>query len=253
MLRSSICYLKSNSCEGSSSTQRYLQAGFNAGTGIEVIPESVANEIKAQHRQHHRKCREQNKMWGVEEMGTAIVEHGTPACGRRRYAEAEKAHGGFGKDCACHSDGGLHNHWLNDIWQDVAHDNAQVAGAECAGCFDKFAFAGGEHLAADQARVANPSAEREREHQVEDAGTAKGNERDRQQNSRERHKRVHQHDVDEAVDASTVISSDRADNQTEPERYQHDATANKHGDARSVNDAGEDVASEFVSAEPVCM
>jgi hypothetical protein len=49
----------------------------------------------------------------------------------------------------------------------VADDDAEVGRAEGAGGFDEFALAGGENLGADQARVADPSAEREREHEIE--------------------------------------------------------------------------------------
>src|SRR5215831_16044557 len=112
-------------------------------------------------------------MRGVEEMGAAVVEHRTPARGRRRNAEAEETHGGFGQDRACHSDRSLHDYRLDDIWQDVAYDDAQIAGAERAGCFHEFSFTGSEHLATNQARVTNPSAQRERQHQAEDAGAAK--------------------------------------------------------------------------------
>ncbi len=43
--------------------------------------------------------------------------------------------------------------------QNVADDDAQVAGAESAGGLDEFALARGEDLSADQARVADPASE----------------------------------------------------------------------------------------------
>ena len=119
----------------------------------------------------------------VEQMRAPVVEHGSPACGRRRHAEAEKTHGGFGEDRAGHANRGLHDHGLNNVGQNVAHDDAQIAGAEGAGGFDEFAFAGGENLSANQARVADPSAEREGEDEIEDAGAAECDEGDGDQNS----------------------------------------------------------------------
>ena len=105
----------------------------------------------------------------------------------------------------------------------MANDDAQVAGSESARRFDEFAFTGGKNLSANEARVADPPAERERENEIEDAGTTEGDESDRQQNSGERKKRVHQDDVDETVDATTVVSGDRTDDESEGERREHNA------------------------------
>src|ERR1035437_8066915 len=117
-------------------------------------------------------------MWRVEQVGAAVVEHGSPTGGGRRDAESEKTHGGFGEDGSGHADRGLDDDRLNDVGQNVADDDAQVAGTESAGGFNEFAFTGGEDLSADQARVADPSAQGEREHEIEDAGTAEGDEGD---------------------------------------------------------------------------
>ena len=95
----------------------------------------------------------------VEQVGAAVVEHGSPTRGGRRNAEAKKTHGRFGENGAGHADGGLHDYRLNDVGKNVANDDAQIAGAESPRRFDEFAFARGENLSADQARVADPSAE----------------------------------------------------------------------------------------------
>ncbi len=67
-------------------------------------------------------------------------------------------------------------------------------------------------------------------------------------NSGERQKCVHQHDIDEAVDAASVVSRDRADDQAKRKRGQHHAAADNHGDARAVDGARKNVAAEFVRA-----
>src|SRR5215831_5012891 len=150
MLRRSLCYPKSDTCGGSRWAQKVLESGFDPGARVQVVAEGVAHKIEAEHRQHDGNCRSQNEMRGVEEMSAPVVEHRTPACRWRRYAEAEKAHGGFGQNRARHSDGSLHNHRLNDIRQDVADDDAQVASTECAGGLNKLALARSKHLAANQ-------------------------------------------------------------------------------------------------------
>src|SRR5258708_39575 len=187
----------------------------------------------------------------IEEMGAAVVEHSSPTRGRRRYAEAKEAHGRFGQDGSGHADRGLYDHGLNNVWQNVADDDAKIAGPESAGSFDEFTLAGGENLAADQASIAYPSSERERENQIEDARTAESDERNREQNSRERQECIHQDDVDEAVDGASVVAGDGSDDKAERERGQHDATSNQHRDARAIDDARENVAAEFGGAEEV--
>ena len=190
-------------------------------------------------------------MWSVEQMGPAIVEHGSPTRGGGRHAQAEEAHGGFGEDGSSHADRGLDDHGLNNVRQNVADDDAQVARSESARGLDEFAFAGGEDLSADQARVAHPSTEREREYKIEDARAAECDEGNGQQDTRKRQEGVHQHDVDEAVDDASVVAGDGTDDEAEGERHGHNATSDKHGDARAVDRTGENVAAKFVGAEPV--
>ena len=227
------------------------KTGFDARAGVEVVAEGVADEVETQYCQHDGERGKQYKVRGVEQVGAAVVEHGSPTGGGGRDAESEKTHGGLGEDGSGHADRGLNDDRLNDVGKNVADDDAQIAGAEGAGGFDEFAFAGGEDLSADEAGIAHPTAERKREHEIKDSGAAEGDERNRQQDSRERKKRVHQDNIDEAVDGSSVVSSDGADDESEGERGEDDATADQHGDARAVDDARENVAAQFVGAEPV--
>src|SRR5450631_4498994 len=198
-----------------------LESSFDAGARIEIVAQRVAYEVETQHGQHHGERGKQHEMWRVEQVGAAVVEHGSPTGGRRRDAESEKTHRSFGEDGPRHSDRSLNDHGLNNVGQDVANDDAQVAGAESARGFDEFTFASGENLSANQARIPNPSAQRQRENQIEDARSTKGDEGYRQQNPWEREKRIHQDNIDEAVDAAPVISGDRTDDESQSERSEH--------------------------------
>src|SRR5580698_7251887 len=142
----------------------------------------------------------------VEQMGATVVKHGSPAGGRRRNTQAEKAHGGFSENGSGHADGGLHDYGLNNVRENVAGDDAKIAGSEGAGGFDVFLFAGGQHLGTDQAGVSDPTAERQCEHKIEDAGAAEGDEGDSEKNAGEREKSVHYDDVDETVETAAVVS-----------------------------------------------
>ena len=133
----------------------------------------------------------------------------------------------------------------------MARNNVEISRAESARRFHKFALAHGQHLRAHQASVTNPSANRQRKNQVENSRTAKGHEGDSDENARKRKKRIHQHDVDEAVDASSVISGKAADNEAEQKRKRNNAAANKQRNSRAPNQPGENVASEFIGSAPM--
>ena len=148
-------------------------------------------------------------------MGAAIVQHSAPTSRWRRHTQAEKAHSGFSEDCAGHADGRLHHDRLNNVGQNVARDDAEIAGTERAGGFHIFAFAGGQHLSADKARIAHPASEREGENKIENAGTAEGDESNGQKNSGERQERIHDDDIDEAIEASAVVAGGGADEEAE--------------------------------------
>src|SRR2546429_483215 len=150
-------------------------------------------------------------------MSATIVEHGAPTGGGRRHAEAEETHGGFREDRTSHADGGLHDHWLNNVGENMTNDHAQIACAQRPCRFHELTLACGQYLRTHQARVSYPASEGEGEHEVEYAGTAKGHEGNRQQDSGERKKSIHNHDVDEAVEASAVIAGKRSDDQAHRE------------------------------------
>ena len=133
----------------------------------------------------------------------------------------------------------------------MAQHDAQIAGAESASGFDEFAFPRCQNLPPDQPCVTHPSAERERNHEIEDSGAAKGDERDRDQDSGKRKECVHQHHIHKAVNRSSVVSGDGTDDQSEDQRGENDAAADQHRNARTVDEARQDIAAQFIGAQPV--
>ena len=73
----------------------------------------------------------------------------------------------------------------------------------------------GKHLSTNQSRVADPSAERERHHEIQNARPAKRDEGDRNQNSREGKKCIHNDHVEETIDRPSVVSGNRSDDEAE--------------------------------------
>src|SRR3954453_7729850 len=101
----------------------WLQPCLNARPRIEIITQRITDKVKRQNSKHHRHRREQNQVWGVEQMRTPVVEHSPPTCGWRRYTESEKAHRRFGENRSGHTDCGLHDHGLNHVRKDVSAEN----------------------------------------------------------------------------------------------------------------------------------
>src|SRR5947209_20319017 len=106
-------------------------------------------------------------MWRVEQMRASVVQHRAPARCGWRYAEPQKAEGRLRENRARHSDRRLHDDRLNHVGEDVLRQDPPIACAERSRRFHKLTFFDGEHLRADKARVADPSAEAESEDEVE--------------------------------------------------------------------------------------
>src|SRR5690348_11167525 len=74
---------------------RFLEADGDAGARIEVIAKSVAQKVEAEDAEHHRDGGEDNQMRRLEQERACVVQHASPAGGRRRHAESKEAEGGF--------------------------------------------------------------------------------------------------------------------------------------------------------------
>ena len=190
-------------------------------------------------------------MGRIEQVGAAVVEHGSPAGGWRRHAEAKKTHSRFGKNGARHTDCRLHDDRLNDVGQNVANHHAPVACAQSPRCFHILAFTGGKHLSPDQARIADPPAQRERQHQIENSRPAKRDESNGQQDSRKGEKGIHDYDVDEAINPATVIARNRAHHESQEKRARYHRAPHQHGNLCPVDQAGDDIPAQFIGAAPV--
>ena len=188
-------------------------------------------------------------MWGVEEVGASVIEHGAPAGGGRGYAKPEKAQRGFGEHGAGHADGGLHDERLQKIGQDVSCDEAQVGGAERACGFDKLTLSQGENLGADEARIPDPAGEGEGKDEIDEAGTEKRDEGDGQQDAGKGEKGVGEIDVDDGVGEASVEACKAAGKKADAQGDGDNGDSHEQRDAGTEKNAGEDVSAEFVCAE----
>ena len=181
-------------------------------------------------------------MGGFEEVGAGVVEHGSPGGGGGLHAEAEEAEGGFGEDGCGHAYGGLHDEGLEDVGEDVAEQEAEVGGAEGAGGLHEFALFDGHDLGSDEACVADPAGDGEREDEIAEAGAEEGDEGDGEKDSGEREEGVGDVDVDDGVGDAAEEAGGAAEDEAEDERDGDDGDGDGERDAGAVEGAGEDVA-----------
>src|SRR5690606_26074255 len=78
-------------------------SGMNAASilresRIESVPEGVARQVEAHHRQDDRKARKRGEVRRAEDVSPPFGEHRAPLRHVRRGAEAEEAEAGGGED-----------------------------------------------------------------------------------------------------------------------------------------------------------
>ena len=228
-----------------------LKPHLDAGVGVEVVAESVAEEVEAEDGEGHGEGREEHQMRRVEEVGAGVVEHGAPAWRGGWDAEAEEGERGFGEDDSAHADGGLDEQRLHHVGQDVAEEDARAAGSEGAGGFHVFALFDGEDLRADEARVAGPASDCEGEDEVLEAGAEEGGEGDGEQYAGEGQERIHSEDGEDVVDPAAFVAGEATDGEAEGERDADYRDGDGEGEARSPEEARQGVAAQLVGAAPV--
>lgn len=218
---------------------------------VQVVAEGIADEVEGEDSQHDGEGGEDDHVGRVEEVGAGVVEHGAPACGWSGDAEAEEAESGFSEDGSGHADGALHDQRLQDVGEDVAGEDAKVGCAEGSGGFDELALADGHHLRPDEARVADPSGERQGKDEVEEAGAEEGYEGNCDEDARQREEGVRDVDVEDDVSDAAVEAGEASGDEAGGEGDGDDGDGDDQRDAGSVEGAGEDVAAELVGAEEV--
>jgi len=120
-------------------------------------------------------------------------------------AQAEERESSLSQDDAGHADGGLHQDRLHDVgrmWRKKMRSPMRPARAPR----QRFAFADGHHLGANQSRVAGPSTNGQRQHQIDEARAEESRERDGQQNSGQRLKGVHGEGGERGVNPSAQVA-----------------------------------------------
>ncbi len=219
--------------------------------GVQGVSEAVAEEVEGEDAEGDGEGGKEDEVGSFEEVGAGGIEHGAPGGGGRLDAEAEKAESGFGEDGGGHADGGLHQNRLERVRKDRAEEEACVRGAERAGGLNKFALAQGENLGTGEAGVPYPCGEGQGENEVGQAGAEEGDDGNGEENAGEGEKGVGEIDVDDDVEPATIKAGDSAEKQAQGEGDCYHGDGDAEGDAGAEENAGEDVAAEFVGSAEV--
>ena len=139
---------------------------------IKGVTQSVASEVEGEEHGDERGGGEDDHppvdANGIDLRG-AFGEEGAEAGLGRLDAETEITEEGFVKNDAGDGEGEIDNDDAVNVRENVAEDDAGVAGAEGARGVDKSTIAEGEYLAADDARHREPGDGAEAEEEEEEA------------------------------------------------------------------------------------
>ena len=139
---------------------------------------------------------------------------------------------------------------VNDIGQQVAGHDAQIAVAEGLGRQHVFQVLGDQHFAAHELGVGNPSHNAERDIHITHPRTQDGKDGNDQHVEGESHADIHQ-PHQQRVNHAAIIAGDGADDYAKDERKRDADEADLQVDTCAIEDAGQDIASEFVGSQPM--
>src|SRR5262249_40292723 len=163
---------------------------------------------------HHHEARERSELpVGGQEI-LAVVDHGAKVGGRRRHAQAEVAERDDGHDVLDDVGHGIDDRLGDDVRQQVAAHDADVAQAARLRGEDIVLPFGHQDLAADDPRVRDPAHQRDRDVDAALTGAEHEHQRDEQHVERERDHDVHyahDHGVDPAAEVAGHAAEDDAD------------------------------------------
>ena len=123
----------------------------------------------------------------------------------------------------------------------MAEEDAETGSAEGAGGVDVFAVADGHDLGSDEAGVAGPSANGERENEIGEAGTEKGGKGNGEEDAGQRLKGVHEKCGESGVDPSAEVAGEAADGEAERKRDGDDSNRDGERETRAPEQAGSSI------------
>src|SRR3989449_5535885 len=126
-------------------------------TGVERVPQPVANIVDGEHGQENGRAREQGPVRRKVEVVLGVEEDPSPGRNIGREAEAEEGERGLRDDGGGDVERASHDHGAHRVRQDVADHLAQGRGAEAARRLHELLLAQRQELRANEARDRHPA------------------------------------------------------------------------------------------------
>nr|WP_198961534.1 ABC transporter permease subunit [Pseudonocardia sp. MH-G8] len=214
------------------------------------VPQPVAERHEREDGEgdeHAREDAEPRRAAVVEE---ALADHRAPAGVRGLHTEAQERQPGLRQHRVARGDRDRHGERGEGVGQDVPPDDQPRRGADAAGGLHEGLLPQPEHHAAHEPQEPGRHEDPDREHRVAQARAEHRDQRDRQQQRREAHRRVVQAH-DEGVEAAAGVAGQEPERH--PDRHRHDQReADREQRHPGADDQpAEDVAAELVGAEQV--
>ena len=231
-------------------TERMAAVTRSPEPGVEGVAQPVPDEHEGHDGQENGCGREEQQVGGGEQEAPSLGDHEPPRRRRLGHACAKEGesslgqHGGSDEDRAVDDDG------LDGVGQDVADDQAPVLTADGARRFDVVRLSRLEHRGAEQACDRHPPEETEDDDHTVLTTADDGDDDDGGENVRKG-----QEDVggphEQAVEFPPVEAGHGSDDEPDRRGDEYGQHADPQRDAGAVHDAGEEVATQHVGAEPV--
>src|SRR5262249_52138063 len=174
-------------------------------TGIESIPDPVAENVEGQRGEEQRPAGEyQVPPRSVQEDAGCAADHLAPVSGRRYHADAQEGDGGLAHDRPRNQQGAVDDQRREEVRQDVDEHDPPWSGPQGPGRLDVLSLPDREHLAADETADRGPAEESEHNDDDRQAGLDSEpapadrvdldyrEERDREEQERNREQPVHE-------------------------------------------------------------
>ncbi|ENN88224.1 hypothetical protein RHSP_82247 [Rhizobium freirei PRF 81] len=185
-----------------------------------------------------------------EDEALGRCDHRAPFRRRRLSAHAEEAEACCGDDDGAHVERDANDEARKAEWRDMSHDDAPGGGACQAIGRDEIGATYGHRFGARQPGIRRPGGERYRKHGAFDARLQcchKGKRQHETGKGKEDVGQAHQRGIDHA----TEIAGDAADGEADRRDEHDDGNDHAEGDAAAIKQAGVDVATELIRAEPM--
>src|SRR6266571_3085703 len=179
-------------------------------------------------------------------MSAAVVQHSPPTRRGRGKPKAKKAQRGFGKDRPSHSNAGLNQNRLNDVWQNMINENSEAWRPKGACCLDEVKSFDFENLSSCQPGISHPANAGESKNQSIKTWPQKSDEGDRQQNAGEGQQRIDDHHSHKRIQCTTDVTGKSPNQNPGYSGEQNNCSPYSHAYASTQKNAGEDITSQLV-------